>query len=415
MAKGSPRWRWSNRTDALGMPRFIASSWLRDDPSSPLLVVGDVVRGPLVWPGAVDGRRNGRERGMGPERMEATYRREFIPTVRTSKKRREDDAVAGGFAAAVRSGAPPLWRRLPSRMRPEVRSLARFNEAMRALGAPPLAVTAMRAGHRLQLDLRSGTEWLSYYTGEFDDGQLAAACHLLHRPGAVAVDAGANIGFWTVPLARAAAAVDGRVVAVEPVPNNRTRLSTNLRLNCLAEVTDMCPVAASDQPQQLVITLREDFVDGAATGNAAVRIDDGTDDRFDQITVEARPVDDLLEGLDVPRVDVVKSDVEGHEDRLLSGAMRTFQRWRPVAFFEWNRIYYQRRRVDPVSTVGRLLDTLDYRCLRRQGPGWVETAAFSSPREMDDLVLVPAERTTHVRGLLEECTGAARRAWPSRR
>lgn len=336
-----------------------------------------------------------------------TRSQEFSPTVQ-----RFHHGSRAVFAVAVRSATPRLWRRLPRALRPGLRGLASFNAALLRLGAPPLALAAMQAGHRLHLDLRSGTEWLAFYTGEFDDGRLAAACRLLDRPGAVAVDAGANIGFWTVPLARAAARVEGHVVAVEPVPSNRARLQTNLALNGVTDVTEVCPVAASDEARRLAITLREDFADGAATGNAAVLIEDGTDGRYDRIHIDARPVDDVLGDLDVPRVDVVKADVEGHEDRLLAGAMRTFQRWRPVAFFEWNRIYYQRRRVDPTATVGTLLHDLDYRCLRRAGPRWAEAAGFASDEDVDDLVLVPAERTDRVRRLLNDCAGAGRRRSP---
>lgn len=45
-----------------------------------------------------------------------------------------------------------------------------------------------------------------------------------------------------LPLARAAARVRGRVVAVEPIASNHARLRANLKLNDVAEVTDVCAV-----------------------------------------------------------------------------------------------------------------------------------------------------------------------------
>jgi hypothetical protein len=39
-------------------------------------------------------------------------------------------------------------------------------------GAPPVHIARMRAGHRMLLDLRSGTEWFAYYSGSFDDGRI---------------------------------------------------------------------------------------------------------------------------------------------------------------------------------------------------------------------------------------------------
>src|SRR4051812_17459559 len=142
--------------------------------------------------------------------------------------------------------APPLWRRLPRRLRSHSRGIAPFNRAMLARGVGPLAVARMRAGHRLVVDLRSGTEWFAYYTGQFDDPRIRAARALVHRRPGVAVDAGANIGLWTVPLTLEAATVGSRVIAVEPVPGNARRLGENLRLNGVEAHADIRQVALSD-------------------------------------------------------------------------------------------------------------------------------------------------------------------------
>jgi hypothetical protein len=90
------------------------------------------------------------------------------------------------------------------------------------------------------------------------------------------------------------------------------------------------------------------------------------------------------------RVVVLKVDIEGHEDKFLRGALRTLQQRRPVIFIEWNRVYYERRGIDPTSAVTPLLTRLDYRCWRRSAGAWCEQQRFRSPRELDDLVLVPA-------------------------
>lgn len=104
----------------------------------------------------------------------------------------------------------------------------RLNSRLLRLGASPVAVTRMRLGHRLRLDLRSGSQGLAYYSGEFDDARIAAATRLLDDRGGMVVDVGANVGLWAVPLGVRAAAVGGRLLAIEPVPSNacwRYRLS----------------------------------------------------------------------------------------------------------------------------------------------------------------------------------------------
>jgi hypothetical protein len=107
------------------------------------------------------------------------------------------------------------------------------NRALLRAGAAPVATTSMRAGHRLRLDLRSGSEWLTFYTGEFDDERIVAAASLA-EPGSLVVDVGANIGFWSVPLARRGAAVGARVIAASrwratPAGCRRTWTSTTSR------------------------------------------------------------------------------------------------------------------------------------------------------------------------------------------
>lgn len=302
-------------------------------------------------------------------------------------------------------GVPRLWRRLPDAVATRRRPARSLNRLLLALGAPPIVETDMALGHRLYLDLRSGSEWFSHYTGQFDDPRVEAACELLDRPGAVAVDAGANIGFWTVPLARRAAALGGKVIAIEPVPANSERLRENVQLNQLEPTVEIEPVAVSDAHGTATITLREDFASGAATGNAAVLIPDGTDHRFDTVQVSARPLDELLEEYGNPPVDVIKADLEGHEDRFLAGSETTFTTRRPIAFLEWNRTYYHRRGVDPTSTFRPFLRHWNYVCLRRHGRRWVIDDDFYSHRPIDDIVLSPAERARDISQLLHEDGG----------
>jgi hypothetical protein len=115
-------------------------------------------------------------------------------------------------AARGRQQAPGAWRRLPPSVRRRWRRPGLFNRTMLLVG--------VRRSPSL-LDLRSGSEWLAYYTGEFDTGRVRAAQALLQqKPGGIVVDAGANIGLWTVPLAFEASRTSACVLAFEPVPYN---------------------------------------------------------------------------------------------------------------------------------------------------------------------------------------------------
>jgi FkbM family methyltransferase len=314
--------------------------------------------------------------------------------------------VPASMAARVRQLGPGAWRRLPPSVRRRWRRPELFNRTMLLLGAPPVTVARMSAGHRLLLDLRSGSEWPAYYTGEFDTGRVRAAQALLRRePGGVAVDAGANIGLWTVPLALEASRTGACVRAFEPVPHNAERLRQNLLLNDMAGHAEVRQHALSDHPGALSMTLREDFANDAGTGNAAAAIDDGTDNTWSRVEVTAQTLDNVLDGHGRPPVRVVKADLEGHEDRFLTGARRTFANDRPVAFVEFNRVYYDRRGMDPADATEPLLRDWDYRCLRLRNGTWQSQTRFDSDRPLDDVILVPRERQIEVIELLVRHVG----------
>jgi FkbM family methyltransferase len=309
-------------------------------------------------------------------------------------------AITGRAARSTRAVTAASWRRLPPglcRPHPRVR---RLDAKLTAVAGVPLVTASMRGGHRLLLDLRSGTEWFAYYSGRYNESLIAAARRLLQRPGCVAIDAGANVGFWTIPLAVTAARVGGRVVAVEPVPANAARLRENVALNGLGAVVDIAEVALSRTEGPATLTLREDFRNGARTGNAAIAIDDDLDASFEHLSTRAVPLDTLLQELAVDRVDFIKADVEGHEDLLLAGAQGTIERSRPVIVAEWNRVYYERRGVRPDEVLGRQLIPLDYVCLRGLRRGWMVTSSFESPKPVDDVFFAPRERAAKLAGML---------------
>src|SRR5262249_41550275 len=64
-------------------------------------------------------------------------------------------------------------------------------------------------------------------------------------PGGVAIDVGANLGEWSVPLARAVGSA-GRVLCIEPNPAVAAALEATLRVNNLAQA-QVLPVALAAQ------------------------------------------------------------------------------------------------------------------------------------------------------------------------
>jgi len=134
------------------------------------------------------------------------------------------------------------------------------------------------------------------------------------RPAGVAIDVGANWGYFTL-VAAAAVGPRGRVIALEPDPRQYHALMRNVAANGFAHV-DVRHAAASATSGRVTLSGygETDTNRGVSTIAGAAA---GSGPRFD---VDATTIDELTR--DVRSVDVIKIDVEGAEDLVLQG-MRT--------------------------------------------------------------------------------------------
>ena len=148
------------------------------------------------------------------------------------------------------------------------------------------------------------------------------------RPSHLFMDAGANLGYFTVlcaPLVE-------RVIAFEPVARNHAYCVANIALNGLTNV-DLCRCGLWRDDRGLQIRTDTSSVMTAAVALAA---GDGTP-ALEPIRVVS--LDNLVHsgGLELPRLDVVKMDIEGAEMSALIGMRETISRFRPRIIMEVNR------------------------------------------------------------------------------
>jgi FkbM family methyltransferase len=149
----------------------------------------------------------------------------------------------------------------------------------------------------------------------------------LVSPGATVVDVGANIGYNTVHAARLAGP-RGRVVAVEPTPDNLDVLRRNVEAAELRNVV-VEPVAAGR-----VLSVRELFVRGARSAVNSLFAESCYASVTDVLQVAVLPLDELVEG----KADVVKVDVEGAELDVLEGMPRLLRRLPKALIVEWHPV-----------------------------------------------------------------------------
>jgi FkbM family methyltransferase len=169
----------------------------------------------------------------------------------------------------------------------------------------------------------------------------------LLRPGDRVLDVGANVGFFTLLFAHAVGPA-GRVLAMEPVPDNIRVLEANLALNDVTWV-EVRPVAAGDHDGEIWLGL--DHPDPNETGVSGHYTEGGA---RDAIRVPVVRVDDALPA-GGPRLRLIKVDVEGAEPRVLAGMARTLETNPPDALLmELNPAALERQGFTVQDMVGPL-------------------------------------------------------------
>jgi FkbM family methyltransferase len=236
-------------------------------------------------------------------------------------------------------------RQFPALLRPPLRGLLK---TWRRLGRAPgylfwavdswgdrlgsgLMLGRLRNGCAIQCDLQDHIQRQMYFFGAYEP-VAAYLFHALLRPGMIVIDAGANIGQYTL-LAAKAVLPNGQVHAFEPVPANWARLTAHVAENGLAEGVRSNRLALWDTPKALTFYLsREDEIgnvtnySAGTSGNAAAFVE-----------ADAVRLDDYVAEQGLPRVDLIKMDIEGAEWPALQGAQVTLGRHRPTLLMEINR------------------------------------------------------------------------------
>lgn len=277
-----------------------------------------------------------------------------------------------------------LWvRLLPERKKADASN--GFNRWLPPMADNSILTARMRMGHKMLLDIRALTEYPAYYTGDYDAKKMASILAMV-QPNWTVVDVGANVGFWSIPLAKAL--TSGHLYCFEPVQSNYARLSQNITINNLnSERVTPYPFGLSDCCAKLDITLREDFEQGSSTGNAAIILTEGVDTEMKRIQIEVR----TLDSLEMDRLDFIKLDIEGHEPFFLRGARRTIARFRPKILMEINNHYYLRRGEDPTEIFDSWMRENEYCCALEANGEWVVRSLAQRGRPITDVLLLPKQ------------------------
>lgn len=152
---------------------------------------------------------------------------------------------------------------------------------------------------------------LIVYFKNFRDPAIQKFMEVRLHDGSVFVDAGANVGTYTVRASQLVG-TGGKVIAVEAHPFTFQYLQRNIALNDLNNVT---PVHVALGSENGSINISYDASNPGETHIAG--------HKEQSVAVPLKKLDEVLSGAGISRVDYLKIDVEGFEYPLLLGSRRT--------------------------------------------------------------------------------------------
>jgi FkbM family methyltransferase len=191
--------------------------------------------------------------------------------------------------------------------------------------SPASFVHELPQGGKVLLQYSEVVGTTALLTRRWEEAETKALCRSA-IPGSTAIDIGANVGLVTVALARAVGPA-GRVLAVEPFPENVRRLIANINLNNLRNV-EIFPFALAEQRREVSLKIGAD-----PAVHSITNVFQGWKTE-DAVSVETRTLDECWIEAGRPVVSVIKIDVEGVELAVLRGGERLLARDQPTMMIE---------------------------------------------------------------------------------
>ena len=218
------------------------------------------------------------------------------------------------------------------------------------------------------------------YFGGFEAHEWEAVCSLI-GPGMTVFDIGANIGWYTVRLARRFPGL--AIHAFEPVPHTFRTLKTNVELNPHDAVT-LYPHGLSDRAGEATFHFSPAST-GAASAQNILDLPGGQ-----TVTVELKTLDGFCRATGL-RPDFVKCDVEGGELLVLKGAGETLRDAKPMVFLEMLRKWAAKFGYHPNDIIA-LMNGAGYVCLEMTPAGPKPLGAVTDDTVSTNFLFLHPER-----------------------
>jgi FkbM family methyltransferase len=287
-------------------------------------------------------------------------------------------AAAGVWQTLRREDAPPHWLLLKLRDIASARDMQSF----------PVGTTASIDAPRHR-GLAGEVARMGGYELE-----TTAICHALLRPGMVAIDVGANVGYFTVLFADIVGP-QGRVFSFEPCRSTCTILRHNVAKNGFRHVHIVhAAVTHTTGKIQLFYSTSEE--------RHSIGRSESTTEAAE--TVVAWTLDAYVDQFALSRLDLLKIDVEGADLDVLRGARTLLAKHRPYVIVEASEMS-STFGYEP-KALSEFLEQAGYRMLAVEQPDPLAWSGDLRGEVSSNLLAVPQEKAEIIVELLHTIIGA---------
>ena len=188
-------------------------------------------------------------------------------------------------------------------------------------------IIVLDSGFKFNVNTSSYLEWYLYFYGAYEPAVNNLISTIL-KTGDIAVDVGANVGIHTLTMA-SIVSNSGKVLAFEPHPFIFNRLINNLRINNINWVEPF-KLGVADKKCSLCLN---SFDNLSANQGTSFVTDEAEEANFFKIDLIC--LDDFLMDKEIRKLNFIKIDVEGYDLKVILGAFKTIDKFKPIIIFEY--------------------------------------------------------------------------------
>lgn len=217
-----------------------------------------------------------------------------------------------------------------------------------------LIVTRLRGGGKLVIRVNDGCGRFIFYWSD-SDRKITWICQRLLRSGDCFLDIGANYGEVGMFAAKFVGSA-GEVHIVEPQPEIARLIRLSADLNGFLHV-HVHEIGLSNEDGVLQLYIPPGHSEGASLNAQFVaEFSKNFDRNKNSISANIRHAGAFFEELHLPPIHILKLDVEGHEERVLSGALEFLSKNKPDAVlfesYDRGKTFFERGEVKILCSLG---------------------------------------------------------------